>query len=153
MLLSFFDRKGLILIYKYDKNSKPVPFEQVEEVAIESEAEEVEITCDEDKEIPPLPEVVDESNVKASKRVAQKLEDDEIDFAFYWKLVVSEEGLYTAKGIIEKSYPDLVIKEATVEYFAKESVSLNEKDLDLFTRFCDELSDVEEFDKVYSNVN
>lgn len=153
-LLSFFERKGVLFVHKYDRNSQPVAFETIEEAAIESEAEEVVITCDEDKIIPPL-EVPDEE-VEKDKRAAREpiVEDTDLfDQTMHWKLVVSEEGLMSTKSLIEKNYPDLVLKSYSVEYVAKEAISLSDEDLETFIKFCQDLSEVEEFENVYSNVN
>ena len=140
------------MIHKYDRNSQPVAYEQIEEAAIESEAEEVVITCDEDKIIPPL-EVSDEN--EKDKRAASPVEEDSelLDPTMHWKLVSSEEGLMNMKSLIERNFPDLVVKSCAIEYVPKESITLPDKEMEVFPKFCQELSDVEEFENVYSNVN
>ena len=152
--MSFFEKKGVIYVSKYDRNQLPVVFESIEEAAIESEAEEVVITCDEDKIIPPLE--VPEENVKDKRAAKEPIveEDSELlDPTMNWKLLVSEETMMTTKSLIEKNYPDLVVKSCSVEYVPKEAVTLPDKDMETFVKFCQDLSDLEEFENVYSNVN
>ena len=157
-MLGHFNRQGFIFIRKYDKNQKPINYEMIEEIAIESEAEEVEITCDEDKIVPALEvsnQEEEKENANKSKKSAKcdVIEEDETDDLMHWRLIVSEEGLLKVKGLIEKNYPDLIIKEHTVEYVPREPITLDEKELEVFHRFCSDLSGVEEFEKVYTNVN
>lgn len=155
-MLSFFEKKGVLYVSKYDRNSQPVPFEVIEEAAIESEAEEVVIRCEEDKIVPPL-EVPDENENTKDKRAPkeQPIEEDAemLDSSTHWKLVVSDEGLMQTKSLIERNYPDLVIRSYSVEYVAREAVTLPDDQLETFHRFCQDLSEVEEFENVYSNVN
>lgn len=156
-LTSFFDKKGFLIISKYDKNQQPVQFEKIEEIAIESEAEEIKIECEEDKIVEALKEKEEEANDKGKKSKAKEEEieeeSDEFDPAKHWKLVTDENGLLNAKGIIEKNYPDVIIISHSLEYVPKEPVTLSDKDLEEFSRFCADLSEVEEFEKVYTNVN
>lgn len=154
-MLNFFEKKGVLYVSKYDRNSQPVPFEKIEEAAIESEAEEVVITCEEDKIVPPLevPEEKDAKDKRSSKEQPVEEESELLDPSTHWKLLVSDEALMQAKSLIEKSYPDLVIQSYSIEYIAREAITLPDKDLETFHRFCQDLSEMEEFENVYSNVN
>lgn len=71
----------------------------------------------------------------------------------HWKLIVSEEGLLNSKGIIEKNYPDLIVKSHSIEYVPRDLVNLSEKEFEIYGKFCQDLSELEEFEKIYTNVN
>jgi transcriptional/translational regulatory protein YebC/TACO1 len=142
-----FNEKGVIRLEKYDRDGQPINYEQIEEIAIEAEAEEV-IVNDEDEKTQILSPRVESSDSTENINLEETDEDEQP----CWTLRTDPMDLFKVKGYIEKSYPKLVLRDYMNEYIPIQKIDLPEEQLEDFNKMYTILEEHEEIDNIYVNV-
>lgn len=142
-----FMEKGVIRLEKYDREGNPINYEQIEEMAIEAEAEEVVINDETEKTEVLSPRVINTEPAEASDPL--EAEENELPC---WILRTDSNDLFKVKGHLEKNYTNLVIRDYQNEYIAMHKIELPDEELEEFNKMYSMLEENEEIDNIYVNV-